>query len=712
MYTKPEFAALDGRAVHRATWLFVAGRAEAIETVAPWVTKLATAGHRVRFAYLEGQASGVDSPVRRRRATLSRDVPRRARRAAGALEALLPDGLRMQLVSRRDSWFVAAVSGAERVLLLDEVAKGAQRSLRAHNPSARLWGPSEVAAVLEEERWWRYLDHRLHQMSTNLLRPLRTNGLMEAVRWLGHREPWLLPPPSDLHRHARSAMHRLTLRGRLDDAREILELCRRAERDVPVGDEEATFRAVEMHLRLHDELVEPGELDELLTTVFSSADAALEARAMRDCAGRASIAIDLMFHPRLHTDVPSTPLVESPQRFTAPLRQSRVGELLTSPTGSNVAVHDTPPPVGEGRAVKVTYLPGSYPWHASRVISALDADPRVDLSVLQLKEPAFQAMALGEFFVSYRLRRAVGGDLREPASPEELAELARADVVVADWADKGALWASVNLPPGARLVLRVHSADVLSAGIHLVDWSRVDDLICVSEHLRQIVLALLGDRAQHLNVHVVPNLLAPFPAEDSNATPSRAAVAVGGRTLAMVGWAQKVKDPIMALDILASLLEREPGWRLRLIGSDFGPSSSALVNDYIRAFRRRSVEPDLLDAIDYVGQTSDVPGALAGSAFILSTSLRESFHIGAMEGIVAGAVPVVREWPAFARYQGASGLFPKSAIFETVDDAVDIIWSLRDPDARHSALLSTQGSMRSVLDGRNATRQILDVILR
>jgi glycosyltransferase involved in cell wall biosynthesis len=354
----------------------------------------------------------------------------------------------------------------------------------------------------------------------------------------------------------------------------------------------------------------------------------------------------------------------------------------------------------------VTYLPGAYPWHAKHVLSALDADPRADLSVLRLEDAAFQGMSVGEFFVSYRLSRALPElpQVPSPADPDLTAQLARADVVVADWADKGALWASLELPAGARMVVRVHSADVLSAGVHLVDWSRVSDVICVSEHLRQVFLALLGERTAHLRVHVIPNVIAP--------PPSQPHAPADGRTIAMVGWGQKVKDPAMALDILAALRTRDPAWRLRLIGADFGPSNSALVNDYSTAFRRRAVKPDLLESIDFVPQTDDVPRALAGSSFILSTSVRESFHIGAMEGIAAGAVPVIREWPAFAKYHGAAGLFPSWAIFDTVDEAVEIIWSLRDPAERQAALERARESMRAVLDGQRAIEQLLDVILR
>ncbi len=708
MHTQPGSAVLEGRALHPANWLLVAGHARAMEARSDTVRDLLEAGHTVSFVHFDRLPAGLGAPVPPRRISAVDVVPRRVRRLAKGLELALPLARRVKPALAGDAALAATVAQADYVLFLDDSAARARRPLQDHNPAARFWSAGEVEAVLDEERWWRYLDRRLHQLSGRQLKPSRIKGLIEAVTWLDHREPARFPPPKDLHQHARGVIHGLVSTGRLDWAHAILQLCRRVECAVPSGQEAAAFRALEMQLRLHDEQVAPERLHGLLEEVFASADSALEAGFLRDCAGRTSIGLDLMFHPRLHTDVASTPLVETPDTFTAPFYQSRVGQLLISPATKPLRAEARPT---RSELLKVTFLPGSYPWHAARVLEALEGDPRAALSVVRLRQTTLQSMSIGEFFVSYLLARALpdAPEGPSPAGPDQLDLLKQADVVVADWGDKGAVWASRELPESVRMVVRVHSADVLSAGVHLVDWTRVEAVIFVSQHLRQVFTALLGARATHLRLHVIPNILAALEpgtgASDSSATDD-------GRTIAMVGWGRKVKDPIMALDILAALREREQGWRLRLIGADFEPTSSQLHNDYYDAFRRRAAEPDLVGAIDFVGHTDDVPGALAGCSFILSTSLRESFHIGAMEGIVAGAVPIIREWPAFARYHGASGLFPAPAVFETVGQAVDMIWSLRDPAERLTALRNAQESMRPILDGERASRQLLDVILR
>jgi hypothetical protein len=80
--------------------------------------------------------------------------------------------------------------------------------------------------------------------------------------------------------------------------------------------------------------------------------------------------------------------------------------------------------------------------------------------------------------------------------------------------------------------------------------------------------------------------------------------------------------------------------------------------------------PDVADAITLVGQTDDVPGALADVGVIVSSSTRESFHLGLAEGVASGALPVVRNWPMLAPYGGAHGLWPDEWVVESIDEAV------------------------------------------
>jgi glycosyltransferase involved in cell wall biosynthesis len=323
----------------------------------------------------------------------------------------------------------------------------------------------------------------------------------------------------------------------------------------------------------------------------------------------------------------------------------------------------------------VVALPGSYSHHAGSMIRALEAEPGCRVRVVQLDKPEFLGMSLG---MSVRMRLETDHSTAELIDPETAALLRDSDVVIADWADKGAVWASLLVPRDVRLVIRIHSVDVLSGPIHLVDWSAVDAVIAVSPHIRDVFRAVLGERVEHLDVPVVTNriLTETFDTQKSQSAEW---------TLGLVGWGQHVKDPVLALEVLARLRQRDERWRLKLIGADFAHKHAEHLNPYGREFMRRALQPDIVDAIEYAGFTRRLPTHLRDIGYILSTSLRESCPVGVLEGVASGAVPVVREWPVFARLKAAHRLFPDRFVFSTAVEAADIIETNRDGRSERAA---------------------------
>ena len=69
-----------------------------------------------------------------------------------------------------------------------------------------------------------------------------------------------------------------------------------------------------------------------------------------------------------------------------------------------------------------------------------------------------------------------------------------------------------------------------------------------------------------------------------------------------------------------------------------------------------------------------MPDALSDVGVVVSSSVRESFHCGLVEGAASGALPVVRDWPFFAdRNNGARALFPPEWVVDTPQEAADHI---------------------------------------
>lgn len=433
-----------------------------------------------------------------------------------------------------------------------------------------------------------------------------------------------------------------------------------------------------------------------VTALVRAADRALEDDDEPRAVDAAHLALSLLFHRELHADGTSSPLVEDPDTFLASWRASRVGRLLAAST----------PREGTGRCAPrragVLVEPGAWPRFAAPVLEALRRRTEVVESDLARRSGYGGGLSVRRHLVEQRLAQALG---RLPVPRYDLLEQTeQVEAVFVDWADPAALATVMNAAAGVPLTLRIHSMDALSCWIHLIDWSRVTHLVLVSEPLRLLVTRLLGEALEHTQVHVVPNVVDLARVVTEKEEGHR-------RRLLMVGWAQQVKDPLFALDVLAALLAEDPSWRLRLVGADFLPGAVRSQQGYARAFRRRMAEPDVRHAVELVGYTDTVAPHVAASGFVLSTSRRESFGVGLVEAAAAGTVPVVRDWPIFAPLGGARSLFPDDWVVDTVDEAVARIRELAEDPAWSQASRDARQVVARRFDGERAADALVALVL-
>src|SRR5690606_27992507 len=100
------------------------------------------------------------------------------------------------------------------------------------------------------------------------------------------------------------------------------------------------------------------------------------------------------------------------------------------------------------------------------------------------------------------------------------------------------------------------------------------------------------DRYPSLQTAVIPNF-------NNLQRLTRPKAPAARRTLGMVGYANRNKDPLFAVRTLALLAAQDPTWRLRLVGSDWkdvGPGKEADYRAEFEAFVERS---GLASRIDY-----------------------------------------------------------------------------------------------------------------
>lgn len=617
------------------------------------------------------------------------------RRIDRGIDQFFHGAARARRVARRDPWLQPIVSDADAVVLLDQAGGlatyltervGLDKVVIGHS------GLEELTATLVARALSR---HVVRGGGATRLESAEWTALTGAVR--AAQRQWAGAP-------------RLTEEVRLS-LRLLLTLTRDPEQtsDLTIllapllgsGDAVLTaYRArAELELNAHTDLdpavVAASLLDEAETQIQGAFSAAV---------AWTSLSLEVLFHRELHSDSVNSPLLRNPDAYLSPVRASRLWELLTSPTAAG-GLQETAERDHSESPLQVLVLPGAYGEFYAALASALRVSSAVQVSVWRRRDlrPHLRTMGTTPTVVERRLRAG----LEQPFEgyPELVTALSEPgpDVLVVDWADKTSVLATLLAPSATRIVLRVHGVDLLRPWLHLIDWARVDALICVSKPLAALAREVLGPALENVDVHVVPNLVQlEQTLEFDMADP---------RHLAMVGWGQRVKDPLWALEVLARLRRDGQDWRLTLFGHDFPDDATASGRRYAQAFRERAMEDDVRDHVRYAGFVTDLTAELSRVGFILSTSLRESWHMGLVEGVAAGAVPVVRDWPMMQPFGGARSIYPTDWVVSSVEEAVSRIQSLVDRDSRAEASASARARLAGIADPVNARTQIRSVVL-
>lgn len=398
--------------------------------------------------------------------------------------------------------------------------------------------------------------------------------------------------------------------------------------------------------------------------------------------GRAAAAFDeaarTAFHRVLHFDHQVSPLAADPEAYTAPLASSTTAKALRAPRGRTLL-----PSAGTGttRLLIATWRNADF---LGEIRSHLDHHRDFETQFVDFHKDAALRPLVGKV-----VQQTLSGGSSVRSAAEEIFRpyLDAADVVFADWCTELAVLITQVDPRDTRLVVRMHSYEAFTRWPHLIDVSRIDDLVFVSEHLRTLAVAAMpalrqpGAPRLHVLINAVDLQRCVRPKQ-----------ADARFTLALLGASKTVKDPRWAIDVLRRLREHDERYRLLLIGGKFQNPSPA-TQDYTDALDRDLAELEPSGAIRRISFTDDVPAALEEVGVVVSSSVRESFHIGLAEGAASGAVPVVRDWPFFPG--AAHDLFPHD-------------WVVEDPAAAATRILALTADETTWRDaGSEASRWVV-----
>jgi len=371
-------------------------------------------------------------------------------------------------------------------------------------------------------------------------------------------------------------------------------------------------------------------------------------------------ALTLMFDRNLHFDSTDSPLARDPRGFTAPLRESAYAQAVRAPRGRTNETGSA-----SGAAKRVTVATRGNDNFLPEILAMLQEHPEIVLKRVDFADN--KKLSRGIFKTAQVAEEILTGKHGMATRADEVLRpyLDETDVLFVEWCSALAVLLGLVDPRDTRVVVRLHSYEAFSPWPHLLDVSRIDDLLFVSEHLRDfavdVVPGLRGENAPRLHVLPLAKDLRPYV---------RAKTDDARFNLALVGWGSVVKDPLWAFEVVKRVREQDDRYRLLLVGPEFAGELSPATARYAMRMNPELVQLEQAGAVRRLGPSEDVPSVLAGVGVILSTSVRESFHAALVEGAASGAVPVVRDWPFFAgRATSARTLFPADWVVETPEQA-------------------------------------------
>ncbi len=230
-----------------------------------------------------------------------------------------------------------------------------------------------------------------------------------------------------------------------------------------------------------------------------------------------------------------------------------------------------------------------------------------------------------------------------------------ADIVWIEWGNDLAVFVTNNFEKkGKKIVCRIHSYEVFAGFPLKINWDKVDKLIFVANHIREEFFHKYPEIGSKLlnKIMIVSNglNLNKFVFKERQK----------GRKIATVALIRHTKNPQMWLQVLKTLLRKDPKYELHIAGNFQDVECEYYMRNYIQTFH-------LEQNVFFYGYINNVNEFLRDKNFILSTSIREGHPYNIMEALASGIKPIIGYYP------GVFEQFPKELIFSDFEDVVNIV---------------------------------------
>ena len=227
------------------------------------------------------------------------------------------------------------------------------------------------------------------------------------------------------------------------------------------------------------------------------------------------------------------------------------------------------------------------------------------------------------------------------------------DICWFEWCDELVSYGSkINLAKERIIICRLHSYEAFTEYPDKVTWENIDKVILVAEHIQNFII-------DNFNVNEEKTVVIPNGIDTKKWTFNRRKP---GFNIAYVGYINYKKGPMLLLHTFKAIYDKNNQYKLFIAGNFQDHRDVLYFNQMIKEF-------GLENNVIYQGWQNDLDKWLEDKNYILCTSILESQNISVMQAMAKGIKPIIHN------FVGARNIYPQALIWNTIDDAVNMIVS-------------------------------------
>jgi glycosyltransferase involved in cell wall biosynthesis/phospholipid N-methyltransferase len=252
-----------------------------------------------------------------------------------------------------------------------------------------------------------------------------------------------------------------------------------------------------------------------------------------------------------------------------------------------------------------------------------------------------------------------------------------ADICWFEWCDELIIYGSrLKKNIHKKIICRLHSYEAFTPYINQVNWTNVDKIVFVSQHIKDYVL----DQEKSIDAEKAV-VIANGVKVENYIFRNRCK----GYKIAYVGYINAKKGPMLLLHAFKALFDTDNRYKLYIAG-EFQDSR------YVLYFKQMIKEMGLENNIFFDGWQENVDSWLEDKNYIISTSVLESQHLSIMEAMAKGIKPIIHN------FVGARTIYDDKYIWNTISEFISKIQDDQYDSREYREFVSSRYSYKNQIE--------------